>query len=885
MDVAELTEAFKDQAANPNHALLMQRVQELMGQGIDVSTFFATMVSSASTRDIAIKKIAYAFLARYGHTNEELCFLGINTLHQDCVDLDPTVRALALRTLCSLGQRSVMRFMLQPLSKGFQDKNANVRKTAAMACISLFELDPAFVLGNEIVDKLYGLLSDKDTLVIVNAILALETILVDEGGVVVNRAIAQHLIRRYKDWTPGQLQVVLGVLCRYKPETDDEVYEIMNDVDDGLQNASLAVQMATLRLFIWLCQDLAEIDEDVQTTVEETLLKHLESPHTDLVFASLYHLALILEKSGRLRHSSPQHLSAILCKPNDPIVIKLKKLDLCTIVAQFSPLSLTTFILDHLCLVASMKEMAQFQKSSRTKLDRQYISAQLEVVCSAIKSIGAIGSNYGSRQRQGNIGAAGHANESATPLTLDEIERTRRTIGKTCLDRLYQLLVLVSDLGNETERQKGDKGSPTWNHQNLSVLNLDESQVAMIQSTLLLSSEACWQRNYESMRCQGALSQDTDEYHGIMDASQIRTLGLLLLRHLDQDELDRMAKRWKPLRYRYDTADGGVSQSASSSTVDLHQHQQQRAQTFPGDISRLARISGLRMLLLEESIQHHHIMKPFSTKHSVKTTDTLVASQVEDDDSGLSAAAKVAVEKRLPYVELLQQQVQDMVQSIDTVPYSPTAAGPSDSSIRGTRDEQLAILHLACHLVAFSIEHRDTSQVDQTHFVQRLAILAQAVGRLTMGEQRTQRPLRQPVRDGGDLLTLDTDATPPGKDATNTDVDTVISKVSRDVLDQAQLIHSLFLRPLLDATSESTPTELPPLPGTTQSFDSPFFKTEKYRQLIHQKLVDQFGVRAKSTAIASSADQDQTLPPIDMACLLHRDWHFQIGFNTLAALR
>src|SRR5690348_16807460 len=121
------------------------------------------------------------------------------------------------------------------------------------------------------------------------------------------------------------------------------------------------------------------------------------------------------------------------------------------------------------------------------------------------------------------------------------------------------------------------------------------------------------------MRCQGALLQDTDEYHGIMDASQVRTLGLLLLRHLDQDELDRMAKRWKPLRYRYDTADGGVSQSASSSTVDLHQHQQQRAQTFPGDISRLARISGLRMLLLEESIQHHHIMKPFSTKHSVKT--------------------------------------------------------------------------------------------------------------------------------------------------------------------------------------------------------------------------------------------------------------------------
>lgn len=190
-------------------------------------------------------------------------------------------------------------------------------------------------------------------------------------------------------------------------------------------------------------------------------------------------------------------------RPNDPIVIKLKKLELCTIVAQFSPLPVTTFILDHLCLVASMKEMAQFQKSSRTRLDRQYISAQLEVVCAAIESIGAIGSNYGSGQHRGDTGTAstgesegGPANEPATPLTRDEIEKTRRTVGKTCLDRQYQLLVLVSDLGNETERQKGIKGSSTWNHQNLAGLNLDESQVAMIQSTLLMSIEGIALRSF-----------------------------------------------------------------------------------------------------------------------------------------------------------------------------------------------------------------------------------------------------------------------------------------------------------------------------------------------------------------------------------------------------
>jgi len=50
-----------------------------------------------------MKKAAYAFLTKYGPSNEEICFLGINTLHQDCTDPDPIVRALALRTICSLG--------------------------------------------------------------------------------------------------------------------------------------------------------------------------------------------------------------------------------------------------------------------------------------------------------------------------------------------------------------------------------------------------------------------------------------------------------------------------------------------------------------------------------------------------------------------------------------------------------------------------------------------------------------------------------------------------------------------------------------------------------------------------------------------------------------
>lgn len=63
MDVAELAEAFKDQQHSTQQAQLMQRVQELMGQGIDVSSLFANIVSvqrlfSLNTKHVKVKKRA-----------------------------------------------------------------------------------------------------------------------------------------------------------------------------------------------------------------------------------------------------------------------------------------------------------------------------------------------------------------------------------------------------------------------------------------------------------------------------------------------------------------------------------------------------------------------------------------------------------------------------------------------------------------------------------------------------------------------------------------------------------------------------------------------------------------------------------------------------------
>ncbi|KAF9173984.1 AP-4 complex subunit beta-1 [Mortierella sp. AD010] len=865
MDVAELAEAFKDQSLQPsNHAQLMQRMQELMGQGMDVSSLFATIVSSTSTRDISVKKAAYAFLTKYGNTNEELCFLSINTLHQDCADLDPI--------------RSVLRFMLQPLSKGFQDKNAHVRKTAAMACISIFELDPVFVLESEIVDKLYGLLRDRDTQVVVSAILALETILVDEGGIVINYNIAAHFLQRYKDWSPSQLQIILGVLCRYKPQTNDEIYEMMNNVDDGLQNPSLAVQMATLRLFIWLCQDLNEIQEDLQKTIEETLIKHLSSSVPDLVYASLCHLSLMIETTGKLHHNTPEHLSAVLCKLNDPVAIKLQKLSLCATIAQKSTsvtvattlgsTNVSTLILDHLCHVAAMRDIMNLvQKAHRTKtrIDRHSIIDNLEVACRAIETIGKIGTFQHSSQSQ----------ETGS----QEGGQGGRSISKSCIDRLFQLLILFSSMEHTLEKPRAEgqkdgssntkksqhgQADNSWTHTNIADLGLDESQVALLLSTVLLTIESCWQYELEVRQRR---TDETARMGGIFEPLQIKSLGILLLRHLDQGELDRLAKKKKPLRFRYD--DGNDDQTSQSS-VYAHNGSS-------GDISRLARISGLRMLLLEESAQQLSLRKQIQTNSS------------DPEDEGAKTKTQGIQETlgmRAQYALLLQQQVQDMVQSLDT---TITHATKSDQAFLLTRAEQIATLQLACHLVAFSIEQEnedakmntEIQSADVDIFKRRLDILGQAVDQLipantAPGSESESSPF------GDDLVSFET-----ANQQHDPEIRIQLESVSRDVADRARLVESLFLVPLFSSLeSPSTLTDIPtPRPISQNSqFNSPIFKTEAYQKLVKQKFVDQFGIKGKrglfaTATVENGAESDGGL---DMDKLILYDWCFQVGFNTLA---
>lgn len=76
-------------------------------------------------------------------------------------------------------------------SKTSMYMNSSFRQMFGLSLTCMIFADGALV------NEIYSLLRDQDPIVVVNCLRALEEILKHEGGVVINKPIAHHLLNRY----------------------------------------------------------------------------------------------------------------------------------------------------------------------------------------------------------------------------------------------------------------------------------------------------------------------------------------------------------------------------------------------------------------------------------------------------------------------------------------------------------------------------------------------------------------------------------------------------------------------------------------------------------------------------------------------------------------
>ncbi|KAM3872159.1 AP-4 complex subunit beta-1 [Diretmus argenteus] len=369
--------------SNPNvqsdqlrHRNTILKVIRAMSQGVNVSGLFSEMVKACATVDVVQKKLVYVFLCSYASLNPELSLLVINTLRKDCQDPNPMVRSLALRNMTNLRLPSLVEYVEQPLTAGLRDRAACVRRVAVLGWAKLHNLQPNSDIDAAVVNELYSLLRDPDPVVMVNCLRALEEILKEEGGVAINKPIAHHLLNRLKEcdvW--GQCEV-LKILQRYRPQLDDELFDILSLLDPSLLSPHPPVMAATFSLFLSLCSGLPAVSLAALERARGPLLAACGSESREMRFTALCHIQLLLRSLPGLMGA---HYKRFFCGYAEPAYIKQRKMQVLVELVNDENVGLVLDELKGYCTDVNT-DTAQAAISAIGRIGRSYSDRCLEIL-------------------------------------------------------------------------------------------------------------------------------------------------------------------------------------------------------------------------------------------------------------------------------------------------------------------------------------------------------------------------------------------------------------------------------------------------------------------------------------------------------------------------
>jgi len=283
-----------------------------------------------STTDLVQKKMVYQYLCTYAQAKSDIAILCINTLQKDCNDKDPVVRGLALRSLCSLRVPNICEYALTPLQASLTHPSAYVRKTAVMCCAKLFAQDPSAIRETSIVDMLYNMLRDRDTQVVANAICALNEILRSEGGMAVNELLMKYLFNRLHEFPEWGQCVVLNVALKYKPQNEDEMFDIMNLLEDRLKHANSAVVMAATKVFLHVTEENPDLQLEVLRRLKAPMLTLMTTSSSELAYVIICHFKVLIQRAPSVYADCFKNF---YCLYNDPQCVKLLKMEILTLLS------------------------------------------------------------------------------------------------------------------------------------------------------------------------------------------------------------------------------------------------------------------------------------------------------------------------------------------------------------------------------------------------------------------------------------------------------------------------------------------------------------------------------------------------------------------------
>ncbi|RNF26889.1 putative beta-adaptin [Trypanosoma conorhini] len=346
---------------NPVHRRdVLRKVIALMTMGVDTSSLFSEMILACCTTDIVCKKLIYFYLISRSENNAELALMSINTLTKECADESPLVRGLALRSLASLRLPQLFVFLIPVVNKGFSDVSPHVRKTACLCALKVFRISPVEFHKQGFFDRMLGMLRDGDSLVSCNALAVLVEVSREaeangtvEGLFDVTKPILYHLLNKLRgvpEWHQAQ---IINLVLRYTPGSEEEMFDIMNLLEERLQSHNSDLILSVCKVFFHLTQNYPAVHRQVFERLKLPLLSLISSgSNSEVSYVVLCHIKLLVQREPRVFQDA---YKSFYCLYIDPTYMKAVKIDILSMLATEAS---STAIVEEFAAYASERDKA-----------------------------------------------------------------------------------------------------------------------------------------------------------------------------------------------------------------------------------------------------------------------------------------------------------------------------------------------------------------------------------------------------------------------------------------------------------------------------------------------------------------------------------------------
>lgn len=322
----------------------IKKVIASMTVGRDVSSLFSSVTRLISTSSIDVKKLVYLYIMNNAKSQPEKSVLLAGSFVRDSQHDSPLIRGLAIRTMSAINVEKIAEFLADPLRRSLRDSDPYVRKTAAIAVTKMFTINKAKVEELGILDLLLDLLCDSNPTVVSNAVAALCEIREISGTEGLRGASAANDLAEFKPQTVhtllnalnetsewGQVFILEG-LSSYKAKTLDEAEMIVERIIPRLQHGNAAVVLAAVKIIVQFLEVWAKgADRDAllhkySTKLAPPLVSLISGGQDfEIRFVALRNITLVVQRYPELLASQ---IKVFFVKYNDPIFIKLEKIDI-----------------------------------------------------------------------------------------------------------------------------------------------------------------------------------------------------------------------------------------------------------------------------------------------------------------------------------------------------------------------------------------------------------------------------------------------------------------------------------------------------------------------------------------------------------------------------